>query len=143
MKQEIIIEYSTALDHLSGEEVGMAIAALANDQYVLDAIYLQGIGKKNRPAGLLQVLCKPDHADEVLAAIFRHTHTLGVRKKEVERYILDRSHELMDVCGEQLDAKGYILENNHYVRPEADAVRRLAKKLNTGAPGVRFARKLP
>lgn len=138
METEKIILFETALDHLTGEELGMAIDSLNNLPEVLDALYLPGIGKKNRPAGLLQVLCRPQAEIRVRDAIFRHTHALGIRRQIIERYVLDRVPVSVEVEGEILPAKAHLLEEKMYARPEADAIRNLAEQLGQGAPALRF-----
>lgn len=140
MKHEIIIQMETAIDHLTGEELGQALEALNGMPEVLDAIYLCGLGKKNRPAGLLQVLCREENSDAVCAAIFRHTHTLGIRMQKIERVVLPRGIGEEECAGESAPAKIYELEGMSYARPEADAAREIARKRKVGAPALRFAR---
>ena len=128
----------TSLDHLSGEEVGAALSALSAMPEVLDAIYLTGVGKKNRPCGLLQVICRPEDEETVLAAIFRHTHTLGVRTREAERVILPRRAARARVGRDVVRAKAYEIEGEGYLRPEADEIARLAARDGLGAPAYRL-----
>ena len=140
MKKETIIQLETALDHLSGEEIGSAIKALSSSDIILDVIYLTGIGKKNRPCGLLQALCAPRDEDRAAAEIFRHTHTLGLRIQRIERIIVERWETVEDVGGEKIRAKGYALEDKTYIRPEADEIERLAARASVGAPAFRFVK---
>lgn len=141
IKRETIIKFETALDHLTGEEAGLAITALNDMPEVLDAIYLTGIGKKNRPCCLLQVLCHNTEEEIVAKAIFRHTHTLGLRRMEVERMVLPRFACGAEIDGEKIPAKAYELENRIYLRPEADAIQVLSAKLAIGAPALRINQK--
>lgn len=141
IRREIIIKFETALDHLTGEEAGLALTALNDMPEVLDAIYLTGIGKKNRPCCLLQVLCHNADEDIVAKAIFRHTHSLGLRRMEVERIVLPRFACDAEIAGRTIPAKAYGLENRVYLRPEADAVQNLAAELGTGAPALRIVQK--
>ncbi|MCB1210498.1 MAG: nickel pincer cofactor biosynthesis protein LarC [Verrucomicrobiales bacterium] len=46
--------------------------------------------KKNRPAVVLSVLCKPADVAALTALMFRHTPTLGVRQSELRRATLQR-----------------------------------------------------
>lgn len=142
MKLEQIILFETAIDHLTGEELGMALEALNEMPEVLDALFLTGLGKKNRPAGLLQVMCRPESEIEVRDAIFNHTHALGIRRLPVERYALERFTSSLSVENESLPAKGHIFNEESYVRVEADAIKALAKKLGQGAPGIRFRKNI-
>lgn len=46
--------------------------------------------KKNRPATLLSLLCRVSDADAMMRILFEEGFTLGVRRREVERYALAR-----------------------------------------------------
>lgn len=52
--------------------------------------------KKNRPATLLGVICRPDAAHRAINIIFEETTTLGVRCYEVERSCLPRTIEAVE-----------------------------------------------
>ncbi len=54
--------------------------------------------KKNRPATLLRVLCRPSQADALRAILFSETSTLGVRQQWVERHCLARSIETVETA---------------------------------------------
>ena len=108
---------------------------------VLDVLWLPGTGKKNRPAGLLRVLCRPADTENVARAVLRHTHTLGLRRQLLQRLVLPRRATTCACGGASLPAKEYELEGRMYVRPEADAVARQATALGLGAPALRFGRK--
>lgn len=138
MDTEEITVFECSIDHLTGEEIGQALDALAEMPAVLDVIFLTGIGKKNRPAGLLQTLCRPADQTLVMEAIFRHTHTLGLRQRATLRYRLPRSQEEMKIGSEVVAAKAHILDNETYLRPEADEIKRIARKYGKGAPAFRF-----
>ncbi len=129
----------THLDHLTGEELGAALEALTALPEVLDALWLPGVTKKNRPGGALRVLCLPSHLDRVCDAVFRHTHTLGIRRQVMERVVLARGSVSLDTPHGRLAAKGYTLESRRYVRPESDALQAAASAEGVGLPGLRFA----
>ncbi|MGE9984551.1 LarC family nickel insertion protein [Desulfovibrio sp. SGI.169] len=135
---EHVLQLESHLDHLSGEELGLAITALAALPETLDVLWLPGIGKKNRPAGLLRVLCRPQDGESVSLAVLRHTHSLGLRRQRLERLVLPREAAGLSRAGETLEAKAYTLEGRRYVRAEADAVRAAAARLGVGAPALRF-----
>ena len=83
------------LDDMTGEEIGFAMEQLfkagARD------VYTQPIGmKKSRPGVLLSVLCRPEDADRLAAEMMKHTTTLGIRRQELSRYVLDRRVETVD-----------------------------------------------
>ena len=84
-----IVELSANIDDMSAEEIGFAFERLleagAADVYAIPAIM-----KKNRPATILNVLCKEEKKAEIIKAIFLYTKTIGIREKAMERYILNR-----------------------------------------------------
>lgn len=141
MDTEEITVFECSIDHLTGEEIGQALEALAEMPAVLDVIFLTGIGKKNRAAGLLQTLCRPADDTEVKDAIFRHTHTLGLRQQTILRHVLPRSQEEIKIGTDILAAKGHVLDNETYMRPEADEIKRIARKYGKGAPAFRFRKR--
>lgn len=140
MQTEKIMVFETQLDHLTCEELGQALARLNAMSEVLDAILLNGIGKKNRPIFFLQVLCHERDAIAVRDAIFLHTHALGLRFHIQERYLLPRESATSCVEGHELKAKAHTIGQNTYVRPEADELAGLSQALGIGMPGLRFPR---
>ena len=137
--REEVCQLECHLDHLSGEELGQAIEALAAAPAVLDVLWLAGTGKKNRPSGALRVLCLPAAQEEALRLVFRHTHSLGVRIQRLERVVLPRTAATVSCDGERMPAKRYGLEGCTYVRAEADALGRHAVGRGLGMPALRFA----
>ena len=137
--REEVCQLECHLDHLSGEELGQAIEALAASPAVLDVLWLAGTGKKNRPSGALRVLCLPAAQEEALRLVFRHTHSLGVRIQPMRRAVLPRTGDVVNCGGERLPAKRYELEGRVYVRAEADALGRCAAGQGLGLPALRFA----
>ena len=49
--------------------------------------------KKNRPAIIIEVLCKSDDSAALRGILLRHTTTLGVREYQVSRYSVERHNE--------------------------------------------------
>lgn len=137
---EAVVQFESHIDHLNGEDLGMALTALSSMPEVLDVLWLPGVGKKNRPAGLLRVLCLPGHRPEVADAVLRHTHTLGLRVQTLERIVGPRHAAVAEVAGQQLPAKEYVIEGQTYLRPEADALEAAARQRGVGVPALRNVR---
>jgi len=137
LEQVTLLE--THIDHLSGEDLGSAITALGtSDPAPLDILWLPGVTKKNRPGGCLRVLCLPEDAPALTTALFRHTHSLGIRRQQLERVVLPRAAATLQGPTGSLRAKSYQLEGQEYIRPEHDALDAAARELGLGAPGVRL-----
>ena len=92
----------------------LPVRELAADAGVLDVLWLPGTGKKNRPAGLLRVLCRPADTEEVARAVLRHTHTLGLRRQLLQRLVLPRRATTCACGGASLPAKEYELGQDVY-----------------------------
>ena len=98
-ESESVLEKSTKLecnlDDMTGEEIGFAMEQLLKAG--AREVYTQPIGmKKSRPGILLAVLCVPEDADRLAAVMMKHTTTLGIRRQEISRYLLDRRVETLD-----------------------------------------------
>lgn len=135
---ESVTVLETTIDHITGEELGLALSFLNNYPPVLDAILLPAIGKKNRPANLLQVICRPEDEMKVCREIFRHTHALGIRSTPTKRHVLQRYADNAQLAGKMVRGKAHILEDRIFVRPEADEVGKIVKETGIGAPGLRW-----
>ena len=86
---ERVIELKCNLDDMTGEELAFAqerlFAAGALD------VYFTNIGmKKSRPGVMLTCMCREEQREEMLACLFRHTTSLGVREYVCSRYTLAR-----------------------------------------------------
>ena len=136
---EAVVQFESHIDHLNGEDLGMALTALSGMPEVLDVLWLPGVGKKNRPAGLLRVLCLPGQRQCVADAVLRHTHTLGLRVQCLERIVAPRHAVTAEVAGQQMSAKAYVIDGQTYVRPEADALEVAARQRGIGVPALRNA----
>ncbi len=87
---ECIFELQCNLDDMTGEEIGFAMDELLAGGAL--EVFTSAVGtKKNRPAVLLTVLCRPEDKQRVTELIFRHTTTLGVREIKKRRTVLQRS----------------------------------------------------
>ncbi len=80
------------LDDMTGEDIGFAVQRLFSSG-ALD-VFTQPVGmKKSRPGVLLSVLCSLEDADRLASVMMQHTTTLGVRRQDMSRYVLDRRIE--------------------------------------------------
>ena len=79
-EREAILELKCNLDDSTGEELGFAMERFTTP-----------IGmKKDRPAIMVTVLCKPEKREKLIRCLFRHTSTLGVRESACLRSTLRR-----------------------------------------------------
>jgi hypothetical protein len=73
--------------------------------YIIDSLFSAGakdvfitpiIMKKSRPGVKLSVLCTPEDENRVNEVLFRETSTLGVRKYNIDKTMLDRKTEQVE-----------------------------------------------
>lgn len=84
---EEIVELETNLDDVTPEIIGNIFDSIRD---ALDIQIIGTIGKKNRPSIILKVWCYKDDERDIVNRMFRATGTLGIRRKEVERYVKPR-----------------------------------------------------
>ena len=95
---EPVVRLECNVDDLTGEQMGASIDALIAAG-ALDAWVTPTVMKKGRPAHSLDVLCAPGDLERLVGELHRVTGSLGVRRSIVERSILTRSTEVIDVDG--------------------------------------------
>ena len=135
-----VAELSCNVDDMTAEDIGYAMERLLEGG-ALD-VYTTPIGmKKCRPATLLRVLCAPADKEAMIALLFRHTTTLGVREAELRRHVLTRTvTEVETPCGtlRRKDAAGYGVTRSKY---EYDDLCRAAREAGLSLTELR--KKLP
>ena len=78
------------VDDQTPEDLAIGLDKLRQHEAVLDVSQSSVAGKKGRLATSVQVLCRPEHRDGVVAACFEQTTTIGLRWQEVQRAELFR-----------------------------------------------------
>jgi uncharacterized protein (TIGR00299 family) protein len=101
---ETCVLLETNIDDQTPESIGHAIEQLIGAG-ALDAWVMPIVMKRSRPAFLLSVLVA--HADEprITETMFRETSTLGVRRRDTTRWVLDRESITVDVGGQRIHVK--------------------------------------
>ena len=137
-EKETVTKLECNLDDMTGEDIGFAMeqlfAAGAHD------VYTQPIGmKKNRPGILLSVICRTADADSMAETMMKHTTTLGIRRQDLQRYVLQRKTET--VSTEYGDvrikhASGMGIERE---KPEYEDIAALARQHNASLKTIRDA----
>ena len=87
--QDLVTVLEANLDDLNPQVFGYVMDRLF-EQGALDAFGIPVQMKKNRPGMLLTVLCAPEHANKLAELIFRETTTLGIRRRDENRQVLQR-----------------------------------------------------
>lgn len=133
-----VAELCCNLDDMTGEDIGFAMEQLLAEG-ALDVFTAPIAMKKNRPAVLLTVLCRPEEQEKFASLLFRHTTTLGVRQSIRSRYTLTRRTETRDTpCGPVRTkiVSGYGVERS---KPEYEDLLRIAKETGLSLSQIREA----
>jgi hypothetical protein len=129
---ETLAVLETNIDDLNPEIYDYVMARLFKAG-ALDVFLAPIQMKKNRPATLLRVLCRPGDADALMAILFAETSTLGVRQQLVTRHCLARSSHTVETPYGPVRVKvARWGEGQAKAAPEYDDCRRLAEA--TGVP---------
>lgn len=135
---ETVTELSCNVDDMTAEEIGFAMERLFENGAA--EVYTVPIGmKKSRPGTLIRVICKEELREEMIALLFRHTTTLGIREAVMQRYVLEREQVVLDTPYgkvQRKDSTGYGVKRYKY---EYEDLSRIAREKGIG---LKEARKL-
>jgi uncharacterized protein (TIGR00299 family) protein len=124
---ESLVILETNVDDNSAEINGYVMERLfANG--ALDVFFTPIMMKKNRPATLLSVLCRPANVEVMETILFRETSTLGVRRQPVERRCLPRESVIVETFYGPIRVKVALLPDGTTKRaPEYEDCKRAAE----------------
>jgi pyridinium-3,5-bisthiocarboxylic acid mononucleotide nickel chelatase len=125
---ETVVVLETQLDDLNPQAIGYAFEALFAAGAV--DVFTQAIGmKKSRPGVLLTVICHPPVAAACETVLFRETSTLGIRRLQQQRSILEREMQTIETAYGPVQVKvarqGTTIIN---VQPEFEDCAQLARQ---------------
>ena len=96
-------------------------------EIALDCYYSPIFMKKNRPAYKLSVIYKACDEEKIEDIIFRETTSIGVRKFDLERKILDRKIVEIPYKNSNYLAKQVSYKDKTYTYPEYESAKNLAE----------------
>lgn len=127
-KTPLVYEISTNIDDATPQVLAHTCEKLFKAG-ALDVFQTPIIMKKGRLATQLTVLASADKIDKVFDILFKETTTLGLRYHTVERQVLERRIETIEIEGEKIPLKIALFQNRIIqVQPEYDACCQLAEK---------------
>jgi len=88
-RRDTICKLETNIDDCTGEVLGYVMRKLL-EAGARDVYYTPSYMKKNRPAYELNVICDERRREELEQIIFRETTTIGIRRMQMERTVLQR-----------------------------------------------------
>ena len=126
---EKILELACNIDDMTAEELAFAqerlFAAGALD------VYFTNIGmKKSRPGIMLTCMCRAEQRDDLLACLFRHTTSLGIREYTCSRYTLSRTFEARETPYGSVRVKRSHGYGSAQEKPEYEDLKKIAEEQN-------------
>ncbi len=124
-----ICEFKCNIDDMTAEELAFAAERLM-EEGAKDVTLTSVQMKKGRPATLMTVMCADEEGEKerFVRLIFKYTTTIGIRELISERYILERSEEILDTAYGTVRCKrvsGYGVERS---KPEYEDLARIARE---------------
>lgn len=120
------------IDDMNSEGYDYIFNKLLNSG-ALDVYITPIIMKKGRPAVKLSVLCRKRDLYTVENTLFMETSTFGVRSYKVDKTMLYRSFDAIEVYGEKVKVKyGYMNGEVIKAKPEYEDCKAIAQKLGIG-----------
>jgi hypothetical protein len=87
---------------------------------------------------MLQVLSPPEHLHTVEDIFFKHSLTLGLRIRKVQRVMLPRQESTARTKWGDVQAKKITWKNNQFLRPENESLKKLAQKTGLSVVELRL-----
>lgn len=126
-KQPLIYKLESNIDDSTGEALGFVMeelfAAGAHDVH-----YIPCIMKKNRPAYLLNVICREKDIPRLEEIIFTHTTTIGIRRIAMNRTILERELGSVKTPYGDAQVKTVLIDGKKRAYPEYESVAKISRE---------------
>jgi len=129
-QQDSIVMVETCIDDMNPEVFSFLMERLFAEG-ALDVYWIPVFMKKNRPGTLVQVLCRKDQKDAVIACILSETTSSGVRFYDVKRCILERKKITIETVYGSVQAKRIVSpDGSERVVPEYEVCKKIALEKN-------------
>ena len=136
--QEQITRLECNIDDMTGEDIGYAMEMLFREG--ARDVYTQSIGmKKSRPGILLSVICMREDADRLAGLMMKNTTTLGIRRMDMGRYVLERSTRTVKTEYGEVRIKEAAGMGVKRFKAEYDDVAELARRNSVSTQQIRKA----
>ena len=125
--KDTIIKMETNIDDCSGEVLGFVMERLMKAG-ARDVHYVPVFMKKNRPAWVLNVICKEEDMETLQNIIFEETTTIGIRYSRMKRTILPRETKTLPTPWGEVQVKVCTLNGKEQLYPEYESVAQLSRE---------------
>lgn len=124
-----IYKLETNIDDCTGEALGYVMERLL-EAGARDVHYMPVFMKKSRPAYQLNIICKEEQIAALEDIIFTETTTIGVRRVQMERTVLNRELQTVNTALGEVQVKICHLREGRRIYPEYESIAAICR--NTG-----------
>ena len=128
-QEDRVVQLNFEIDDQTPEDLSVALENIRELPGVLDVNQSLAFGKKGRMMFAVQILVVSQAESDVMAQCFEETTTLGIRKIELDRAILNRSEHIVNVGTEKFRTKRASRPGDITTKVEIDDIAHL--------PGIR------
>ncbi len=132
LEKDTVCKLETNIDDCTGEALGYVMEKLLQAG-AKDVFYLPVYMKKNRPAWMLNVICEEADRTRLEEIIFRQTTTIGIRRTQMERTVLQRTQISVASRYGEAQVKVCEISGGRRYYPEYESVARIC-----GEKGLSF-----
>ncbi|MCR4813689.1 MAG: nickel pincer cofactor biosynthesis protein LarC [Lachnospiraceae bacterium] len=125
--ENTIWKLESNIDDSTGEVLGYVMEELL-EAGARDVYYMPVYMKKNRPAWILSVITTEEKIAELEEIIFRDTTTIGIRRQQMERTVLERVEVKVQTAYGEAAAKICRYGDLTKIYPEYESAARLARE---------------
>ena len=137
-EKKTVTKLECNLDDMTGEDLAFAMERLF--EAGAREVFTQAVGmKKSRPGILLSVICRTEDADRMAEILMKHTTTLGIRRQDMNRYVLHREIETVDTVYGPVRIKRAGGLGTEKAKAEYEDIAELARKNNVSLKTIRDA----
>lgn len=125
--REALVQLAADIDDMSPEYLAAAADSL-RERGALDVVLLPVTMKKGRAGTRIEVLARPEQADDLEALLLGTSTTIGVRRARLERRALPRDERVVTVSGQEIRVKVVTLPTGaRRAKPEFEDVLRASQ----------------
>lgn len=135
VESDRICKLESNIDDCTGEALGFVMERLLQAG-ARDVHYTPVYMKKNRPAYQLDVICNPSDVPAMEQIIFQETTTIGIRRMEMERSVLNRSAGMVKTVWGEVRVKICRLPEGVRCYPEYEDVASICRDHGIAYPDV-------
>lgn len=123
---DVIYKLETNIDDCTGEALGYVMERLL-EAGARDVHYIPVFMKKNRPAYQLNIICKEEQIAALEDIVFTETTTIGIRRVQMERTVLDREIKKVNTSLGEVRVKVCTLRGGRRIYPEFESVAEICR----------------